>query len=259
MDIQKGQILKVRYEDRDFELVVIDPNGLGLDQPTIGFGFRMMERYSGLVHERLSLWSNIDSDGTEHIKTPSGEKYTLFRIMSYCGNEYAVLEISDWVALTTDVIKKPGKIKKPTKEKLVDFLAWFAVKGLYATAYVKLKDKYSNKDDRVISNWMEARLSGIPQRKIYTDFLQSKGCKANDFAKWTNYIYTKLFGLNARKMREIWELVEGDESIARNYIAKEKALQRLAYCEEMVPKLYFKGLTQAHEDAIYFTKSRYSD
>ena len=44
MDIQKGQILKVRYEDRDFELVVIDPNGLGLDQPTIGFGFRMMER-----------------------------------------------------------------------------------------------------------------------------------------------------------------------------------------------------------------------
>ena len=258
MDIQKGQILKVRYEDRDFELVVIDPNGLGLDQPTIGFGFRMMERYSGLVHERLSLWSNIDSDGTEYIKTPSGEKYTLFRIMSYCGNEYAVLEISDWVALTTDVIKKPGKIKKPTKEKLVDFLAWFAVKGLYATAYVELKDKYSKKDDRALSSWMEARLSGIPQRKIYTDFLQSKGCKANDFAKWTNYVYIKLFGLSARKMREIWELVEGDASIARNYIAKEKALQILAYCEEMVPKLYFKGLTQAHEDAIYFTKSRYS-
>ena len=258
MNIEPGQALTVKYEKRDFELVVIDPNGVGIGQPTIGFGLRMMGRHSGLTHDRLSRWMDKDLDGLEYIKVPSSKKYVLHRILSPEGNEYAVLEIADWVDLASDVIKHPGKLQKSAKEKLVDFVVWFAVKGLYATAYVKLKDKYSKKDDRVISNWMEARLSGIPQRKIYTDFLQSKGCKANDFAKWTNYVYIKLFGLSARKMREIWELVEGDESIARNYIAKEKALQILAYCEEMVPKLYFKGLKQAHEDAIYFTKSRYS-
>lgn len=259
MNIESGQALTVKYEKRDFELVVIDPNGVGIGQPTIGFGLRMMGRHSGLTHDRLSRWMEKDLDGLEYIKVPSSKKYVLHRILSPDGNEYAVLEIADWVDLASDVIKHPGKLQKSAKEKLVDFLVWFAVKGLYTSAYVELKDKYSKKDDRALSSWMEARLSGIPQRKIYTDFLQSKGCKANDFAKWTNYVYIKLFGLSARKMREIWELVEGDESIARNYIAKEKALQILAYCEEMVPKLYFKGLTQAHEDAIYFTKSRYSD
>ena len=259
MGIQKGQIVTVKYEDRDFELVVIDPDGFGIGQPTVGFGFKMMEIYSGLSQPNLSRWVNADPDNFEYIKTPSNKRYAIHRTLSSSGNEYAVLEISDCVSLAVDVIEKPGKVRQPAIGKIARFLGWFAAKGLYASAYVELKDKYSKKDDRVISEWMEVRLSGIPQRKKYTDFLQSKGCKANDFAKWTNYVYTKLFGLNAKKMREIWELVEGDESIARNYIAKEKALQRLAYCEEMVPKLYFKGLKQAHEDAIYFTKSRYSD
>ncbi len=29
-------------------VIVIDPNGLGTDQPSVGFGFRMVERYAGI-------------------------------------------------------------------------------------------------------------------------------------------------------------------------------------------------------------------
>lgn len=34
MNIESGQALTVKYEKRDFELVVIDPNGVGVGQPT---------------------------------------------------------------------------------------------------------------------------------------------------------------------------------------------------------------------------------
>ena len=63
MNIQKGQIVTVNYEDRDFELVVIDPDGLGVGHPAIGFGFRMMGRYSGLMHDTLNRWLKQDQQG----------------------------------------------------------------------------------------------------------------------------------------------------------------------------------------------------
>ena len=257
MNIQRGQIVTVNYEDRDFELVVIDPDGLGVGHPSIGFGFRMMGRYSGLMHDTLNRWLKQDQHGTEHIIIPSGEKYKLHRIMSLKGNEYAILEVSDWVSLAVDLVKKPGKLKKPTKYKLADFLGWFAVKGLYASAYVELKDKYSKKDDRVLSSWMNVRLSGMRQRKEYTDFLQSKGCLGKDFAKWTDWIYRALFGMSARDMRRCWDVVEGKESIARNHISEEKGLEAVAFCEAQVVQLYIDDLMQAHRDAVYFARRKY--
>ena len=257
MDIKVGQVATVKYEDRDFEIVVIDPNGLGVGHPTIGFGLRMMERYSGVAHNTLSLWLKTDSDGSCYISAPSSEQYKLFRVVSTEGNEYAVLEVSDWVSLAVDLVKKPGKLKKPTKYKLADFLGWFAVKGLYASAYVELKDKYSKKDDRVLSSWMNVRLSGMRQRKEYTDFLQAKGCLGKDFAKWTDWIYRALFGMSARDMRRCWDVVEGKESIARNHISEEKGLEAVAFCEAQVVQLYIDDLMQAHRDAVYFARRKY--
>jgi hypothetical protein len=32
-NLKKGQLITLPYEGRDFEVVVIDPNGLGEDQP----------------------------------------------------------------------------------------------------------------------------------------------------------------------------------------------------------------------------------
>jgi hypothetical protein len=58
------------------------------------------------------------------------------------GNEYLLLEASDWVELARDWAKNPGKLRKPAREGLIDFLAWFAVEGLYAQAYTILKRAY---------------------------------------------------------------------------------------------------------------------
>ena len=257
MRIQKGQVIKVSYEKYEFEVVVIDPDGINHGMPTIGFGFRMMEQCSGLAHQRLSTWLTTSVEGAEYITTPSDKKYKLYRIMSPKGNEYAVLEVADWVSLAADVIEKPGKVRKPTIGKIARFLAWFAVKGLYASAYVELKDKYSKKDDRVLSSWMNVRLSGMRQRKEYTDFLQSKGCLGKDFAKWTDWIYRALFGMSARDMRRCWDVVEGKESIARNHISEEKGLEAVAFCEAQVVQLYIDDLVQAHRDAVYFARRKY--
>ena len=69
MNIQKGQIVTVKYEDRDFELVVIDPDGFGVGQPTVGFGFKMMEIYSRYYRSQtFSRWVNADPDNFEYIK-----------------------------------------------------------------------------------------------------------------------------------------------------------------------------------------------
>ena len=36
------------------------------------------------------------------------------QIFSSGSNEYLVLEVSDWVSVTADILRKPGKIKKST-------------------------------------------------------------------------------------------------------------------------------------------------
>ena len=38
---QQGDLIVVTYEDREFEAIVIDPDGLGEGEPSVGFGFRM--------------------------------------------------------------------------------------------------------------------------------------------------------------------------------------------------------------------------
>ena len=101
------------------------------------------------------------------------------KILGSDNSEYLVVEASDWVALAIDVLKKPGKLGKSTKNKLLDFLGWFAVKGFYADAYAVIKGAYTSKDSRVLSAWMESRLTGKRKRNKYTDFLQIQGCEGS--------------------------------------------------------------------------------
>jgi hypothetical protein len=56
--IEKGSIVTLRYEGRDFQVVVIDPNGLGEDQASVGFGFRMIEKNAGIPASTLSTWNS---------------------------------------------------------------------------------------------------------------------------------------------------------------------------------------------------------
>jgi hypothetical protein len=263
--VKKGQVITITYEIKEFEVIVIDPDGLGKNQPSIGFGFRLMEKYGGLSESTLSDWVTKESvfegdrnNEVQSLKLPSGKVFRVTEINSLANNIYYVLEVSEWVALAADVLKKPGKVRKPTQSSLIDFLSWFAVKGFYADAYAALKGAYTEADSRAVSAWMQARLSGISRRNKYTAFLQEQGCEEwYHYANWTDYVYKGLFGIKKRDMVENWTLVEGDKTIGRNYIPEIEGLEAVAYCENQVIELFHSDLQQAHDDALSFAKKRF--
>ena len=266
LKLRTGQKITVDYERRDFEVIVIDPDGLGKNRPSVGLGFSMMEKHGGLPQPTASKWiteeSGFEVDSNNALKTlkaPSGKKFGLIQIIGLDNKPYSVLEVSEWVALAADVIKHPGKVRKATKDKLVDFLSWFAVKGFYADAYAALKGSYTDADSRALSAWMRSRLDGITRRNRYTQFLQEQGCEEwYEFANWTNYVYKGLFGMDKKTMTENWELLEGSKNIGRNYIPKPEGLDAVAYCENQVPELFHEDLRQAHNDAISFARKRFN-
>lgn len=259
MNVKKGQIIELDFEGRRFEVIVIDPNGLGKNQPSIGFGFGMMERCGGLPISTSDNWlEGLPNAENECLKLPSGNTYRVSRILGLDNNLYVVVEVSDWVAVAVDVNKKPGKVRKLTKDKLLDFLGWFAVKGFYADAYALLKGAYTEADSRAVSAWMRSRLEGISRRNRYTAFLQEQGCEEwYEYANWTNYVYRGLFDMEKKEMTETWEVVEGSKTIGRNYVPEPVGLDAIAYCENQVIELFCGDLRQAHDDAISFAKRRF--
>jgi hypothetical protein len=255
-EIKSGSLTKVSYENKEFEVIVVDPDGLGKGQPSVGFGFRMMERNAGVPASTLSTWV-FEKDGLTYLKLPSDKTFRVFEILGEDGNDYSVVEASDWFAFAVDLLVNPGRTGKPLRTKLGDFLNWFAVKGFYAEAYVALKGVYTAKDSRATTVWLEARQLGVPVRKGYTDLLQSCGCQNYDYANWTNMVYQGLFGMPAKEMKEVWDLMDGDAKIARNYIPKAEGLDAVRYCEDMVVRVFVDDLGEAHEIAINLTKRKY--
>ncbi len=254
--ITVGSLTKVAYEGREFEVIVIDPNGLGPGQPSVGFGYRMAERNAGVPESTLRSWVR-DRSGFQELELPSGKLFRVRDITGSDGNEYKVVEASDWFAIAIDLLVNPGRTGKGLRAKLGDFISWFAVKGFYAESYVALKGVYTAKDSRATTAWLEARQLGIPVRKGYTDLLQSEGCQSYDYGNWTNAIYQGLFGMPAKEMKEVWELMDGNPRIARNYIPKAEGLDAVRYCEDMVVRVFVDDLAEAHEIAINLTKRKY--
>jgi hypothetical protein len=254
--LRQGSLITLAYEGREFEVVVIDPNGLGPGQPTVGFGYRMAERYVGIPNDTLSRWA-LDSGQEKALELPSKKTFRVLDILAVDGNTYSVVEASDWFAIAIDVLINPGRTGKGLRVKLGDFLNWFAVKGFYAEAYVALKGVYTAKDSRATTQWLESRQLGVPVRKIYTDLLQSLGCQGFEFGKWTNHIYQGLFGKDAAEMKEVWDLMDGNPRIARNYIPRSEGLDAVRYCEDMTVRMFVDDLQEAHDAAISLTKRKY--
>jgi hypothetical protein len=178
-------------------------------------------------------------------------------ILGLDGNLYSVIEATDWFELAVDLLVNPGRTGKGLKEKLGSFLRWFAVKGFYAEAYVALKGVYTERDSRATTQWLEMRQLGKIARKLYTDLLQSQGCKDYDYANWTDYVYLGLFGMKAKEMIQIWELMDGDPKIARNYIPKAEGLDAVRHCEDMTIRMFVDDLREAHDQAINLTKRKF--
>lgn len=253
---QQGDLITVTYEDREFTAIVIDPNGLGEGEPSIGFGFRMAERHIGLPQPTLTQ-RVIQIAGGEAFKTPSGKVFRVIQIQGADGNDYKVIEVADWVELSMDILLNPGKMRKPTREKIGAFLIWFAIKGFYAEANVALKGVYSGKSSRATTRWLMQRQSGKPIRKTYTDLLLELNVHSTAYGKWTNAVYKGLFGMPAAEMKQQWLLMSGNPRIARNYISEEDGLAAVKYCEDMVVRMYIDDLEEAHREAISLTVRKY--
>ncbi|WP_346293987.1 hypothetical protein [Sphaerothrix gracilis] len=252
-----GQIIPLRYKSRELRAVIIDPNGLGEGRPTIGLGFRGMDRHVGIPQTTLSR-RVMQIDGVKHLQLPSGKTFRVMQIDGEDGNQYLLLEASDWVALAQDWAKTPGKLRKPSRDGLIDFLAWFAAEGIYAQAYTILKRAYTYEDDQRVQSWIMTREAGKPARMDWSWEVKDKDPRGR-YGYWTNYVYRGLFGMDAATMKAVWESpVHGSDRIARNYIPQAVGLEAVAYCEKMVAQLDLDDIEEAHDLAIQATQIKFA-
>ena len=124
MSVKKGQIMRLSFEGREFDVIVIDPNGLGNEQPSVGFGLRMMERNTGIPESTLRGWivelsdGVRDSDDKVSLQLPSGKVLKVRDILGSDGNNYRVVEASDWFVMALDLLVNPGRTGKGIRAKL---------------------------------------------------------------------------------------------------------------------------------------------
>lgn len=254
--IKSGQIIPLRYRNRDLRAIIIDPNGLGNGKPTIGLGFRGMDRLIGIRQQTLTD-RVTEIEGAKYLKLPSGNTFEVTEILAEDGNQYLLVEASDWVFLARDWAKEPGKLRKPARDGLIDFLAWYAAEGLYASAYSLIKRVYTDEDSRAIQNWLVSREAGKPYRVEWSFEVEEKDSRRR-YGYWTNYVYRGLFGMDATEMKAHWESpVKGSSRIARNYIPESVGLEAVAYCEKMVALLDFDDVQEAHDAAIQLTRTKF--
>ena len=117
-----GDRITVTYADHEFEVIVIDPNGLGKGQPSFGLGFNMAQKYVGIPQQTLT--DRVTGKGIDkYLENPSGKAFRVTGILGTDGNNYTVVEAGDWFDLATDILVNPGKTRKATKEKGIKFLA----------------------------------------------------------------------------------------------------------------------------------------
>lgn len=254
---QQGDLIVVTYEDREFQAIVIDPDGLGDGEPSVGFGFRMASRHIGIPQQTLTN-RVTQIEGMEVLETPSGKAFRVTQIHGADGNDYKVIEVADWFDLSMDILLNPGKMRKPTREKIGAFLRWFAIKGFYAEASVALKGVYTAKSSRATTRWLIQRQSGKFARKTYTDLLLELKVHSSAYGKWTNAVYKGLFGIPAVEMKKNWLLMAGDAKIARNYISEVDGIAAVKFCEDMVVRMYVDDLEEAHQEAIRLTVRKFN-
>ena len=264
--LEAGQVIPLKFRDREFRAIVIDPDGLGYNRPTIGIGYRAMSRHTDVplttLFKRVVEVSSDDSEDTglqKVLKLPSGKSFCVNPMEANDGNTYQVIEACDWVELARDWAKSPGRLGAKGRNGLIDFLAWFAAEGFYAAAYTFLKQTYTREDSEQIQQWLVAREAGKPARKDWAYAISGQGGNSPyKFSKWTNYIYRGLFNLDAAQMKKEWEApVSGSRHIARNYIPKKLGLEMVEYCERLIAVLDLEDLESNHDEAIRLTQMKF--
>ncbi len=264
--LESGQVIPIKFKDREFRAVVIDPDGFGHNRPTIGVGYRAMSRHTDVpvntLVQRVVEIAPEEGDPNKagkFLKLPSGRLFRVIQISGNDGNTYQVIEAADWVDLASDWAKNPGKLRAKARNGLIDFLAWFAAEGLYAEAYTFLKQTYTREDSERIQQWLVARQAGKPARRDWAYAIAEQGGNSPfKFGKWTNYVYKGLFGMDAAAIKKIWEApISGSRHIARNYIPESVGLEMVEYCEKLVAVFDLDDLEKAHDEAIRMTQMKF--
>jgi len=265
--LETGQLLPLSFLGRDFTVVVIDPDGLGAGKPTVGIGLRGMSRHtnmpvSTLVRRVIEVAEEDAGEGLaagKYLKLPSGKHFKVTPIDANDGNTYQVIEAADWVELSKEWAKKPGRLGTETKNGLIDFLGWFATEGFYAAAYTVLKRTYTYEDSQRIQQWLVSREAGKPARKDWAWAISEQGGNSPfKYGKWTNYVYKGLFGMNAAEMKLAWQApMSGSKHVARNYIPESVGLEMVKFCEKMVAVMELEDLERAHDEAIRLTQIKF--
>jgi len=265
--LETGQLLPLSFLGRDFSVVVIDPDGLGPGKPTVGIGLRGMSRHTNMpvstLVRRVIEVAEEDTEGSlaagKYLKLPSGKLFKVTPIDANDGNTYQVIEAADWVELSKEWAKKPGRLGTETKNGLIDFLGWFATEGFYAAAYTVLKRTYTYEDSQRIQQWLVSREAGKPARKDWAWAISEQGGNSPfKYGKWTNYVYKGLFGMDAAEMKQAWEApMSGSRHVARNYIPESVGLEMVRFCEKMVAVMELEDLERAHDEAIRLTQIKF--
>ena len=85
--LEKGQIIPLKYKDRSFRAIVIAPDGIGYNKPTIGLGYRAMSRHTDvplttLVKRVVELTGEEEGEQTAGrvLRLPSGSEISVVEI-----------------------------------------------------------------------------------------------------------------------------------------------------------------------------------
>lgn len=276
MDLKIGQKIEIRYKDKIFPVVVINPHAFGHNRPSIGFNYSSQEKYAGLSHATLNQWvkgakklspslfSEGDVKDIEHLKLPrSRMNYVVHPIPLYTENTtnqfegggkiLKVIEISEFVDLCFNIICFED-VNPSTKKKIKDFLQWFTVKGFYAEAFTFIKGSFDRADSQMLEEWLMSRLSNKEDRKPYAKFLVDL---EENPAFWTNFVYLYLFGKIASEMRTQWRNIAGKADIARNHIPESIGLEAIGFVERTIVDIYTGNLREAHLFAVQIAVKKF--
>lgn len=276
MDLRPGQRLNMKYQNRSFEAIIMNPHAFGHNKPSIGLNFRMAEKYTGLTYKKLTKWTKktrdqnpsdfASTDVVQYFEVPNNKKRFTIHHLPFDEDDYKrgygnltinhhnVIEVSEFIDLCFELLTVRN-LPKETQEKMKDFLKWFAIEGFYAQAYTVIRGAYTKADSEQLHQWLEARLRNKHERLPYARFAAQL---QESPAFWTDYTYLKLFGKIASEMRKEWETIDGNPQIARNHISEAKGLEAVGYVERMVTDLYTEDdLQEAHDISIEKAKRKF--
>jgi len=155
-----GQKIPVVLDRLRIEAIVIDPNGLGQNQPSLGLEFRTLMKYYLLpFHIHFNWTKGVDK---EWIELLSGNVAKVLKINELDGNETLAVEACEWILLSDEYkeeLKNGGIATEESQQRdgRIDIVFRF-----YKDAYGR-SGGYTDDDLYSVSDWIFSRAISLSQ------------------------------------------------------------------------------------------------